>query len=218
MADKIEEAILDGSLSPGEEVPQLKLAKQLGISQAATREGLQELEYRRLVVKHGRTKTVTNFSEQDVADMFQVRLRLEPFACRLAATTFSEDLSREIDESFFSMQRAADAGNTREHLRADLRLHRAIWKHQPNRQLEYHLNLVCSSLFAYELVRRGQADVIDYTWNLRQTRIIVMALRTRDGDLAERVARRITDRFYRRYLSDYFRLKPATRGTEDQLE
>jgi DNA-binding GntR family transcriptional regulator len=84
-ANMIEEAILCGHILPGEEVPQLTLSKRLGLSQPTIREALQELEHRGLVVKHGRIRTVTNFSEQDLGNIFQVRMLLEPFACRLSA-------------------------------------------------------------------------------------------------------------------------------------
>jgi len=203
VTEQLEDAILRGLLAPGEEVPQLKLAKQFGVSQAAIREALQELEHRGLVIKRGRTKTVTDFSEEDLANLFQVRLALEPLACRLAATHFTEALRLDLEEQLARMQKSADEGNTRAHIRCDLQFHRTIWAGQPNRYLDQHLNQVCSSLFAYELVRRTQANYLDFAWNMRQTAMIFRTLRTRDGDLAERVSRRTITRFYRRDTSDY---------------
>jgi DNA-binding GntR family transcriptional regulator len=203
VTEQLEDAILRGLLLPGEEVPQLKLARQFGVSQAAIREALQELEHRGLVIKRGRTKTVTDFSEEDLAHLFEVRLALEPLACRLAATHFNETLRLALEEQLAHMQKSADEGNTRAHIRCDLQFHRTIWAGQPNRYLEQHLNQICSSLFAYELVRRTQANYLDFAWNMRQTTMIFRTLRTRDGDLAERVSRRAITRFYRRDTSDY---------------
>lgn len=206
VTERLEDAILGGMLAPGEEVPQLKLAKQFGVSQAAIREALLELERRGLIAKRGKTKTVTNFSEEDLANLFQVRLALEPLACRLAAVHFNETLRRDLEEQLNLMQGSATASNTRDHIRHDLQFHRTIWSGQPNRYLEQHLNQVCASLFAYELVRRTQANYLDFDWNLKQTAMIFRVLRSRDGDLAERVARRTITRFYRRDTSDYRRI------------
>lgn len=209
VTERLEDAILAGMLSPGEEVPQLKLAKQFGVSQAAIREALLELERRGLIAKRGKTKTVTDFSQDDLANLFQVRLALEPLACRLAAVHFNETLRRDLEEQLNLMQRSAAAASTRDHIRHDLQFHRTIWSAQPNRYLEQHLNQVCASLFAYELVRRTQANYLDFDWNLRQTMMIYRVLRSRDGDLAERVSRRTITRFYRRDTSDYRRIEES---------
>ncbi|MDZ4796945.1 MAG: GntR family transcriptional regulator [Bryobacteraceae bacterium] len=214
VTERLEDAILLGLLAPGEEVPQLKLAQQFGLSQTAIREALQELERRGLVTQRGRTKTVTDFSEEDLAHLFEVRLSLEPLACRLAATHFTEALGRELEEQLRLMQKSADEQNAREHVRHDLQFHRTIWAGQPNRYLEQHLNQVCASLFAYELVRRTQANYLDFGWNMRQTTMIFRVLRTRDGDLAERVIRRTITRFYRRDTSDYRRIGGVPSGGE----
>jgi DNA-binding GntR family transcriptional regulator len=199
----IEEAILHGHIRPGEEVPQLKLSKRLGLSQPTIREALQELEHRGLVVKHGRVKRVTNFSEQDLGNIFQVRMLLEPFACRLAAYNWTEQLSDELEKCLALMRKFAEQRKYYEHVRVDVDFHRAIWKHQPNRQLEQQLNALCMPLFAYDLVRRDSERV--YDWNIRQTQRILMVLRTRDGERAEKVVRHIIEKFLRKKLLAYRR-------------
>lgn len=220
IADLIEEAILSGQIRPGDEVPQLKLSKELGVSQPSVREALQELEYRALVVKKGRRRTVTDFSEEDLSNMFQVRTVLEPFACRLASYAWTRQLGEDLETCLAAMKQAGDQRNDREYLRRDLEFHRTIWRGQPNRQLEFQLNVLCVPLFAYELVRRSGSGIIPYEWNLRQTRIILTVLQTRDGEKAERAVRHITERFRRRDLSDYRRLKfqqQSTQGASDEV-
>jgi DNA-binding GntR family transcriptional regulator len=213
IADLIEEAILSGEIRPGDEVPQLKLSKEWGVSQPSIREALQELEYRGLVVKKGRGRTVTDFSEQDLGNMFQVRAVLEPFACRLAAYAWTQQLGDALEACLVAMKEGSDQRNDREYIRRDLEFHRTIWRGQPNRQLEAQLNMLCVPLFAYELVRRSGSGSVPYQWNLRQSRIILNVLQTRDGEKAERLVRHIIERFRRRDLSDYRRIKES----QDQL-
>jgi DNA-binding GntR family transcriptional regulator len=203
----IEEAILHGHVRPGEEVPQLKLSKLLGLSQPSIREALQELEHRGLVVKQGRVRTVTSLSEQDLGNIFQVRLLLEPFACRLAAYGWTQQSSDALEHCLALMRKSAQELDYRRHISVDLEFHRTIWRHQPNRQLERLLNVLCTPLFAYELVWRGGPGCLDFDWNLLQTKKILMVLRTRDGERAERVVRHIIGRFHRYDLADYRLLK-----------
>jgi len=206
-ANMIEEAILHGHILPGEEVPQLKLSKRLGLSQPTIREALQELEHRGLVVKHARIRTVTNFSEQDLGNIYQVRMLLEPFACRLAAYNWTAQLGDKLEQCLALMKKSAEERKYYEHVRFDLDFHRAIWKHQPNRQLEQQLNALCTPLFAYELVRRVSERIHD--WNIRQTQTILTVLRTRDGERAEKVVRHIIDKFLRKKLVDYRTLRQS---------
>lgn len=203
----IEEAILHGHVRPGEEVPQLKLSQLLGLSQPLIREALQELEHRGLVVKRGRVRTVTNLTEQDLGSIFEVRLLLEPFACRLAAYSWTQRMSDELEHCLAQMRKAAEEQDYRFHISLDMEFHRTIWRHQPNRQLERLLNVLCTPLFAYELVWRGGPGCLDFEWNLRQTQKILTVLRTRDGERSERVVRHIIGRFQRHDLADYRRLK-----------
>ena len=203
----IEEAILHGHVRPGEEVPQLKLSKLLGLSQPSIREALQELEHRGLVVKRGRVRSVTNLSEQDLGSIFEVRLLLEPFACRLAAYSWTQQMSDELEHCLVLMRKSAEERDYRRHISFDMEFHRTIWRHQPNRQLERLLNVLCTPLFAYELVWRGGTGCLDFDWNLRQTQKILMVLRTREGERSERVVRHIVERFQRHDLADYRRLK-----------
>jgi DNA-binding GntR family transcriptional regulator len=213
-ADQLQEAILSGRYQPGQEVPQLKLAASLGLSQASTREAIQELEHRGLLVRRGRTRTVTDLSEDELADIFQVRTVLEPLACRLAANHWNRSADQALEQCLLEMREAGGEGNYQRQLRADLEFHRALWKHQPNRQLERHLNVLCVPLFAYELVVRADSGYIDYERSFREHHLILSVLRTRDGNRAERIMKRLVEKFHREDRADYRRLDAVERATK----
>src|SRR5687768_8159377 len=109
--DVLQQAILDGKLRPDEDVPQLKLAEQLGLSQTTIREALQELEHRGLIVKRGRTRSVISLTYSELADMYQVRGLLEPFACHLAAYHWTDSADREAEDCLALAERAAAERN-----------------------------------------------------------------------------------------------------------
>jgi DNA-binding GntR family transcriptional regulator len=202
-ADAVEEAILSGRLLPGQEIPQLELARRLKLSQSAVREALQELEHRGLVVRDGRTRRVIKFTEDELGSIYQVRIALEPLACRLAAPLWSGEADRQLEDCLTRMAQHAGARDYRAHARADMEFHRVIWRTQPNRILERHLEILCMPLWAYDLVERAPSAYLNFERSLRQHRMIVAALRTRDGARAERIVRRIIERFHRQDIEDF---------------
>lgn len=202
-ANLLQDAILRGDFRPGEEIPQTKLSQNMGLSQSSVREALQELETRGLIVKQGRTWTVTELSQDDLADLYQVRAALEPLACRLAAYQWREELTDELEDCLERMRQAALAKDYLQHSRADMDFHQSIWRWQPNRYLEKHLDRLCMKLFAYDLVERSGCAYLDFERSLRQHRTIISALRTRDGARAEKVVRRLIERFHRQDVVDF---------------
>jgi DNA-binding GntR family transcriptional regulator len=206
-ANLVQEAILRGHLQPGDEISQLALAKDLGLSQASVREALQELEHRGLLEKRGRTWLITRLSEDDLGELYQIRALLEPLACRLAASHFNQGAGEQLDECLSRMTRASRGGDYPEHSRADMEFHQLIWRIQPNRLLEKHLNILCLPLFAYDLVKRTELDCMDFERSLRQHRLVVEVLRTHDGEKTEKVVRRLIQRFHRQDMIDFRRIE-----------
>ncbi len=202
-AELVQEAILSGHLRPGDEVPQLKLAQKLGLSQASLREALQELEHRGLLVRKGRTRAIIDLSEDDLAKIYQLRVILEPVACRLATSRWSERISDELETCLAQMEEAARKGDYREHLRLDLEFHRIIWRNQPNPHLARQLEMLCFPLFAFELVQRSESGYLNFERTIRQHRFILGLLRSQDEQRVERLVRRLIDRFHRLDLADY---------------
>jgi DNA-binding GntR family transcriptional regulator len=211
-ANLVQEAVLRGHLQPGDEISQLTLARELGLSQASLREALQELEHRGLLEKRGRTWLITRLSEDDLSELYQVRALLEPLACRLAACGFTQRLGEQLDQCLARMTEAARAVDYPEHSRSDIEFHQLIWKSQPNRLLEKHLNLLCLPLFAYDLVKRKELVNLDFERSLRQHRLIVDLLRTRDGERTERIVRRLMQTFHRHDVEDFRRIEVQYAG------
>jgi len=203
VADIVQEAILSGHLAPGQEILQLELARELRLSQSAIREALQELEHRGLVVRDGRTRRVIRLSEEELADIYQIRAALEPLACRLAAYYWNKEFDNKLQACLCLMRKGAEERDYPAHARADVEFHRIIWRHQPNRTLERQLEILCMPLFAFDLVERSPDAFLNFERSLRQHWTIVTALRTRDGERAEKTLRRLIERFHRQDIADF---------------
>ncbi|WP_349319097.1 GntR family transcriptional regulator [Mycolicibacterium canariasense] len=118
---QIQDAIIAGSLRPGEALMDSALGEQLGVSRTPVREALHRLEGTGLVTPRGRGWVVSQFTENDVRELFHLRRLFEPEALRelarnqdeqaaAALTHFFDDYSQPIPldryEGYFSHDNA----------------------------------------------------------------------------------------------------------------
>src|SRR5919198_2184926 len=83
--DVIVERILDGVYGPGDRIVEIRVAEELGVSQAPVREALRELELLRLVVSEPfRGVRVRAVSADELREIYPVRAALEEVAARSA--------------------------------------------------------------------------------------------------------------------------------------
>lgn len=79
--------IVDGRLRPGERLIEQRIAAELNLSRTPVREAVRMLAAEGLVVtERNRGAMVRTLSRQDVLDSYELRARLESYACELAAS------------------------------------------------------------------------------------------------------------------------------------
>lgn len=93
----LEERILSGKIAPGESIKEIKLSRELGVSRTPVREALQRLDREGLIqLIPNKGAVVLGISEQDLIDIYKIRMRLEGLAARIAAEKRDEALCREL--------------------------------------------------------------------------------------------------------------------------
>jgi DNA-binding GntR family transcriptional regulator len=81
VATEMRRLILDGTLQPGERLIEDRLAEQLGVSRNPVREAIRVLEAEGFLdVTARRGSFVATLSAKQAADLFEIRLALEPLA------------------------------------------------------------------------------------------------------------------------------------------
>ena len=96
--EAIREAIVDGTLEPGERLMEAQLAEDLGVSRTPVREAIRQLELAGFVVMIPRRGAyVADISIKDVADVFEIRGALEALAASLAAERASEEEIEQLE-------------------------------------------------------------------------------------------------------------------------
>ena len=124
--------ILNGKYQPGDRLLELKIAAELGTSQAPVREALRELEALGFVVsRRNRGTVVGDVWKRGLREIYAVRGGLEELATRLATPLFAGDISAlqaEVD----AMHEAARRNDIDALVEHSYRFHRAILEHSGN--------------------------------------------------------------------------------------
>jgi len=101
------DAILKGSLKQGEQLIEVELQEQFGISRSPLREAFRNLEKIGLVVIVPRKGTfVRAITEKDIRENFPVRATLEGLAARQAHPKITEIELKDLKQTFLGMHRA----------------------------------------------------------------------------------------------------------------
>jgi DNA-binding GntR family transcriptional regulator len=89
--ETIRDAILKGTMKPGERVSEPDLAERFGISRTPIREAFRQLESEGyLVVIPRKGAVVASLSERDVEEFYAIKIILEGFAAKMASVNRTE--------------------------------------------------------------------------------------------------------------------------------
>jgi DNA-binding GntR family transcriptional regulator len=177
--------ILRRELAPGERVPLRELAQAFGVSMTPVRDAVNSLAADGLVVVSPRRGTiVAPLSQNDVRELYQVRMMLEPAAAEIAAESLSDDELRDLVDLADQLEQASaetyqDVDAYLHDLALDDHFHASIVRGVRNRRLNaLYLGLqtnliVARAIFPVSYRRRVH--------RLGEHRRILDALLARDG-------------------------------------
>lgn len=133
----IRRMILEGGLPPGHRTSHRNLAEQLGLGRSPVRDAIMQLEAEGLVVQRGQKGILLrDLTLQELSDIYELRLVMEPFfaerAALLASPVQIATLSESCDELAVVAARSdrvawmADDANRRRVYRLDMQLHATV--------------------------------------------------------------------------------------------
>lgn len=94
--DQLEREILSGVYKRGEVLTELKLSEQLGVSRTPIREALGRLGQEHIIEMSSRGAVVIGISLEDIAIIYEIRVRIEGMAARLAAEHLTPESAEEL--------------------------------------------------------------------------------------------------------------------------
>lgn len=121
---KIRAAIVSGEMTPDNHYSAIAISEKLGVSRTPVREALQLLEKEGIVtVAKNRGVRVNQISLDDIVEVFQVRLIIEPPAAARAVLNASEGDLETLRELHREMLKVGQTGDGRATLEADKKFH-----------------------------------------------------------------------------------------------
>ncbi|MFR0355621.1 GntR family transcriptional regulator [Streptomyces sediminimaris] len=182
VADRIREAVFDGTYAPGAQLREVELSADMDVSRGPVREALRLLEREGLVhCAWHRGTTVTALSADDVAELDSLRGALEDLAVREVVARASDEDLASVAKTAGLMERAGDA---HEMVRYDIAFHDAVFAAAGHRRLADAWDGVRCQVHLFLLTRigrgtRGRLDRVP-----GEHRELLAALRARDTGAA----------------------------------
>ena len=128
--EQLEREILSGAYPRGEILSEVGLAKQLGVSRTPVREAIRRLEQENILEETGRGLMVVGISQEDMLDMYDIRLRIEGLAAQRAAKHITDDALKAMRDTLdlqrFYVEKGAES-NSDEIKNLDSRFHEQLY-------------------------------------------------------------------------------------------
>jgi hypothetical protein len=185
--NRIRDDILSENYTPGEELKEATLGKQLGVSRTPVREALRQLDLEGLVeIAPNRGAKVIGISRKDVEDIYHMRARLEGLAARKAAEQIKEEELAELEEVILLSEFHVKKPESKQMVRLDGRFHEIMYRASGSRMLEH----VLTDFLHYVKMARSHSVKTEHRAqeSVKEHKRILEAIRQRDGDLAEQLA------------------------------
>lgn len=184
--EALESDILSGSYPSGELLTELKLCERMGVSRTPIREALHRLLQEGLVEETTHGMIVRGVSEQDLADIYEIRRRIEGYATRLCAERITEEQLAELRE-VVELQDFYTARGGAAHIRdADTRFHELVYRYCGSEVLRSMLTELHRKVKRYRKTSVENSERARVAYH--EHAAILGALEAHNGDEAERLA------------------------------
>jgi DNA-binding GntR family transcriptional regulator len=192
---KLRDAILDGTLEPGQWLRQEPLAQDLGVSQMPVREALKRLVAEGLAVRIPyKGVRVVQFSPEDIVDMVTVRMVLESLAVRFATPLIAAEELERLKQNLREAAGYASQEQMEKRRQLNTEFHLTICRASARRYLVRQVETLWGwfpSVMLYEGMRRQEElSPVRLERESREHWALLTALERRDAGLAEEETRR----------------------------
>ena len=184
---KIRDDILNGKYKEHEELKEVAIGNELGVSRTPVREALRQLELEGLVqIIPNRGAFVTGIQPDDVHDIYMIRSRLEGLCARWATERITPEQTEALEENIYLADFHVQRGHLEQMTELDNQFHRILYNACGSKMLEhllidYHQYVVRIRKATLSTLERSAASTEEH-------RGIMNAIREKDADLAEKLA------------------------------
>ncbi len=188
ISETLREAIVAGTLKPGERLMEIQLAEELGVSRTPVREAIRKLELEGFVVMIPRRGTyVADLSIKDVNEVFEIRTALDILAAGLAVERITEEELEQLERVLVEIGEYIEQNDIEKIVAADGRYHDILYRASRNDRLVGIINNLREQFTRFRSISMAYPGRIKNT--VEEHRQLVEAIAQRDIALAQRLAR-----------------------------
>jgi DNA-binding GntR family transcriptional regulator len=174
----LKERIIAQEIVVGSRLRDEELATQLGVSRTPVREALMHLAREGLVEVIPRSGTrVRTFTEQDIEDIFDVRVSLEVLGIRKATPRLRQVEISKLRQMWAKAATSIEKGDVRPMIEFDLEMHSLIVEASGNRQLREMMGSIAQFVALFRNLGATTPEHKEFTHRIPE---IVDALERRD--------------------------------------
>ena len=187
--ETIRDAILKGTLQPGERVSEPELAERFGISRTPIREAFRQLEsegYLQVIPRKG--AVVASLSERDIEEFYAIKSILEGYAARMAAENLTEKDIERLESINEKLQQIAEEGDVKNFFRVHNEFHELFIKAAGNEKLGELISQLVMKFNRLRLSSLSQPGRMEIS--VQEHKKIINAFKQHDGEQADNLVRR----------------------------
>lgn len=187
IVETIRDAIIKGSLQPGERLTEPDLADRFGISRTPIREAFRQLEsegFLQVIPRKG--ALVTPITEKDVREFYEIKGILEGHAARVATERLTDKEIDRMETLNNLLGKYAEEGDQRNLFKAHNEFHEIFVRAAGNEKLSH---LTTNLVHQFQRFRIALSIYGGIHNSIQQHKEIIAAFRARDADAADRLVR-----------------------------
>ncbi len=184
---KLREDILSGRYQEHEELREVAIGAELGVSRTPVREAFRQLELEGLIqIIPNKGAYVTGITAKDVKDIYMIRSTLEGMCARLATEQITSLQLEEMEENIYLAEFHAAKGHMDQMAELDNRFHHILYEACHSKMLQHLLQDFHQ--YVIRVRRKTLADTNRGGASNEEHRLIMESIKAKDGAEAERLA------------------------------
>lgn len=186
---RLRDDILSGRFADNEELKEVAIGEELGVSRTPVREAFRQLELEGLIrIVPNKGAYVTGITAKDVEDIYVMRSLLEGLCAKWAAANISKEQLDEMEENVYLSEFHASKGHFDQMAEMDNRFHEIMYEASNSKMLEHQLKDF------HQYVLRVRQKTLSKQQRSKASneehRQIMEAIKNHDGESAEKLANR----------------------------
>ena len=185
--NKIREDILSGKYKENDELKEIAIGEELGVSRTPVREAFRQLELEGLIqIVPNKGAYVTGITIEDVKDIYMIRSKLEGLCAAWACEHITDEQLEEMEENIYLAKFHAERGHFEQMAELDSRFHEILYESCNSKMLEHLLKDF------HQYVQRVRKKTLSTTErgiaSNHEHQMIMEAIKVKDPEEAERLA------------------------------